>query len=128
MLKIAMIRAVSSDFSSPSYNRRRHRFRGRDAIVSNSVERLSKGMDDFMHGSEFEENYKLLLRHVDASPDGLTETQLTHRAGVGKIEPRKLKDALAYLSDTGRWERRKTGKRGVRYFSWGGRVMKEEED
>ena len=126
VLKIAMIRAVSSDFSSPSITVEDIDFA--DAIVSNSVERLSKGMDDFMHGSEFEENYKLLLRHVDSSPDGLTETQLTHRAGVGKIEPRKLKDALSYLSDTGRWERRKTGKRGVRYFSWGGRVMKEEED
>ena len=125
-LKIAMIRAVSSNYANPSITVEDIDFA--DAIVSKSVENLHKGMKDFMYGSEFEENYKLLLRHVDASPEGLTETQLTHRAGVGKIETRKLKEALTYLSDTGRWEKRKTGKRGVRYFSWGGRVMKEEED
>ena len=125
-LKLAMIRAVSRDFSSPAITVDDIDFGA--AIVESSAEKLSNGMKDFMHGSEFEENCKLLMRHVDASPEGLTETQLTHRAGVSKIEPRKLKEALAYLSDTGRWERRKTGKRGVRYFSWGGRVMKEEED
>ena len=46
-------------------------------------------------GSEFEENCKLLLRHVEATGDkGLTKTRLTECAGVGKIEPRKLKDAM----------------------------------
>ena len=125
-LKIAMIRAVSRDFSSPSVMVEDVDFA--DAIVSKSVEMLSNGMKDYRSDSEFEENWKLLLRHVDETPKGLTDSQLTHRAGVGKIEPRRLKDATEYLTRTGRWEHRKTGKRGGRYFSTGGRVMKEDDD
>jgi hypothetical protein len=124
-IKLAMIRAVSRDFAAPAITVEDVKFG--EAIVFKSVTELKEGMRRYMSGSEFEDNCKTLLRAVEGFPKGLTETELTRRAGVSKIDSRRLKEAIDWLSKTGRWRPIKK-KRGFRYMSLNGLEAVEEDD
>jgi len=128
-LKIAMIRAVSRDFARPSIAA--EDIRWADAIVERSCNLLASGIREHMSGSEFESSWKLLLKHVnEAGPKGLTATKLQVRPGVGKIKPRDFKEAIDYLTNTGRWEQVKHPKRKgqFRYVALGDREAVEAEE
>jgi hypothetical protein len=113
-LKIALIRAVSRDPTAPKINVDDLAF-GR-AFVTASVESLKAGIQEHMHGSDFEERYKVLLRHVhEAGEKGITDTELRRKSGVSKIEPRHYNEATKFLTEYHRWIPKK-GKRGYRYF------------
>ena len=127
-LKIAMIRAVSRDFAAPAIIAEDVRYG--DAIAARSCEMLAAGIRENMSGSDFEANWKLLLKHVnDADDNGLTATKLSAKPGVSKIEPRKFDEAVKFLNRTGKWEAREHPKKKgqYRYIKLGDRVVEEEE-
>ena len=115
-MKLALIRAVSRDFAAPTITVADVEFGY--AIVFQSVNMLADGIKRYMSGSDFEDNCKLILRAVEKEPLGLTKTQLTRRAGIGKIKDRDLNEVLKYLTENGRWRAEKTGNRRLPLFPW----------
>lgn len=113
-LKLACIRAVSRSPAAPVITAEDLEWAW--AFVGASLETIQEGVKRYMSGSEFETLWKCMLQHVKDSGDkGLNETQLMRKPGVSKTEPRKVKEAIGFLSNTGLWKYR-DAKRGKRFF------------